>query len=380
MAKKITIFISGMVFLSLAWTGTVSSVKRHQDLIQRESLPMMFNLMQSRWEKMAHFNAVNGASLEKPAVFVFKFSGLDLNLIESKMSEGLEADFYLNVKKAYLDAGKKMLFYTLNLESEGRYLVRALRVGGNLETVGFELDAALNYLSQGLEKREWFLVDAKKRVMASDEKAYVGEFHKLGSSFKKFSFEVLGEPYTFAVLKPKGVNLAFAGFMGVLGIFFILSAVYIYTEGDGGASQKVAVEPYAASFFTGESIFKRVKSKVGFKVETVTPPEQTRVDPEIFEEQMPEDVRMVDLTNLKKSKSKLDYTDFLMDNPVLGKGLSSVAIEEELTSKVEKQSKEMGCVSSDDWVKLAEDLSANIDKFTQGLEENKSSDDIKKEV
>ncbi|MGH1469046.1 MAG: hypothetical protein ACRBBP_09235 [Bdellovibrionales bacterium] len=365
MAKKVVIFILGMFLLSTAWMGVISSVKKQQEVAQKENMPVKFNLVQSRWERLSNFHAKGPKGLKKPAEFLFKFSGMDLNLVESKYEESLGDDFYLEVKKAYLDAGKTTVFFTLNSSSRGQYLVRAIKNETEVEAVGFELDSVLNYLRQGLEQNEWFLVDSKNRVVASDVKAYVGEPHNGGDSFEEYKFAVLGKGYTFSVLKPKGVNLALANFMGVLGIFLILSAVYVYTE-NGGASEMTDSEEAPLSV-TPDMVAAKSKPEAVFT-----------------ENEMVEDVRMVDLTNTRKEgEASLDYTDFLIDNPILG-GAPKVAEQQEVVvakeDKVQVQAQEIERVSSDDWVKLAEELSANIDRFTQNLEEGKDSEDTKVEV
>lgn len=367
MAKKVVIFILGMFFLSAAWMGVISSVQKHQEVAQKENLPVKFNLIQSRWERLSNFHAKGPEGLKKPAEFLFKFSGLDLDLVESKYDEALGDEFYLEVKKSYLDAGRKTVFFTLNSGDKGQYLIRAVKSKTGVEAVGFELDSVLNYLRQGLEKNEWFLVNSKRRVMASDVKAYVGEPHSGGDSFEEFNFAVSGKNYTFSVLKPKGVNLALANAMGVLGIFLILGAVYVYTESDGAGevSSSKAKYPSVTADRSIEATFVKAPAS-----ETV-----------FTENEMPEDVRMVDLTNTRKEGgANLDYTDFLIDNPILGETPKATEKNEVVGKEVIVQAQEIERVSSDDWVKLAEELSANIDKFTQTLEDGKNSEDTKVEV
>ncbi len=368
MAKKVMIFVLGMFFLSAAWMSVISSVKKHQDIAQKENLPVKFNLMQSRWERLSSFSAKGPEGLKKPAEFLYKFSGLDLDLVESKYDASLGEDFYLEVKKAYLDAGRKTVFFTLNSSTKGQYLIRAVKTKSDVEAVGFELDSVLNYLRQGLEQNEWFLVNSKKRVMASDVKAYVGEAHKGGELFEEYSFTAAGKDYTFSILKPKGVNLALANAMGVLGIFLILSAVYVYTENKGGREVDHAEEKYA--------------SAVADIVEEETVANVDKQEGVFSGDAIPEDVRMVDLTNTRKeSGANLDYTDFLIDNPILGEAPKVMETAEAVEVKEEQPKiQEVERVSSDDWVKLAEELSANIDKFTQTLEEGKESEDNKVEV
>lgn len=368
-AKKLFIFISGMVLLSAAWVGVTSSVKSSQDTAQRESFPAKSNLVQSRWERMANFTALKSRELDKPAQFMFTFNGSDLDLLDSRTSVQLDSDFYLEIRKTYLDAGRKTLFYTIDMGDEGAFLVRSIEAGEEIEIVGFALDSVLNYLGHGLERTDWFLIDAKQRVMASNEKGYVGSPYKIGKSFETFQFKVLNENYTFATLKPLGINLALVNFMGIFGIFMILLAVYIYTGGEG----KVAI------------VEERKRDPISNPgVTAVT--KQSSSD-SIFEDGgMPEEVRMVDLTspNTVQEGANLDYADFLIENPVLGEGPGPVIVSAKsndlLAEVVAKKTEEVLSVTADDWVKLAEDLSANIDKFTKTLEDDKVSEQQKVDV
>ncbi len=360
MFKKIVIFVLAMFFLSTAWVGVTSVVKKQYEIVENENLPVKFNLIQSRWERLSGFNAGFLEELKKPAEFSLKFSGLDLNLVDFKLSEGLGDDFYLEVKKAYLDVGEESLFFTLNLEEKGGYLVRAVKTHGDVEIVGFELDSVLNYLRQGLEENQWFLVDGKKRVMASYEKAYVGKSHNIGNLYEEYSFTVSDKTYTFAVLKPQSVSFAFINFMGVLGIFFILMALYFYTE--YGQGQRALAKASEGSFkaITKEALESNVLNE--------------SKDKSIFQDSdVSEDVRMVDLTN-KKDQSELDYTEFLIDNPILGQ-TSKEENNVEVTAKAKPKEDEH--VSFDEWVKLAEELSVNIDEFTQNLEKDKGLEENK---
>ncbi len=355
MFKKIVIFMFGMFFLSTAWVGVTSFVKKQYEIVQNENLPVKFNLMQSRWERLSSFNVNLSKELKKPAEFLLRFSGLDLNLVESKLSEGLDGDFYLAVKRAYLDVGRKSSFFTLNLKEKGRYLVRVINIDADVEIVGFELDSVLNYLRQGLEQNEWFLVDGKKRVMASDEKAYVGKSHNMGDLYEKYPFTVLGEIYTFAVLRPKSVSFAFINFMGILGIFLILIALYFYT-GRGNGKQALVSR--------NEDFLKAIETEpLKHNAFNESKDERVFLDNDVFK-----DVRMVDLTS-KKDQSELDYTEFLTDNPILGQASKEETILKAATvvTKAEKAEN----ASFDEWVKLAEELSENIDKFTQDLEKDK---------
>lgn len=370
MARKLFIFLTGAIFLSAAWIGVVSSIETNQKSLKAEGAPIILDLMQSRWQRLAGFKAIEADKLKKPAKFVYNFSGLDMVLVDSITSKELSPDLYLDVKTTALDAGKKSSFYTFEASSGEQFLVRSLRVGEDLKITGFDLDAALNFFGQGLEDTEWFILDSKKRVLAAGERAYVGKTKAAGSDYNSFKYTLAGKRYEFLTFKEKDASLGMANFMGVIGILFVMTGLFFYTDGQTGNTQ--------ASVQASHELFKDEHAHVPeIPEEALT----LGLSEEIIEDDIPEDVQMVDLSNTKKPfEPSLDYTGFLIENPILAKAPKNIEEKIEVTAAVviEEEEEEIvhtvpDAVTSDEWVRLAEELSANIDKFTETAGQAKST-------
>lgn len=360
MTKKLVFFILGTVLLSSAWMGIVSSVKGSQDVAYTESLPLKFSVVQSKWERLLNFNPIKEGRVQKPADFVFTLGALDLDFVDYKgASESLKADV-ADFKNAYIDAGRKAPFFTVSTV-HGNHLVRALKEGENLKLVGFSLDSVLNFLGTRLENNEWFLLDGKNRILAARQGAYVGRPYSFDGEVQKFKFEQNKHRFTFAIVRPQGASLAVVNFLGVLGIVLIALALFMYKEIPSLEIEKDVQTAADTGVFDPSLELDQ----------NVTMKETDFVGERDLEEDV-EDIQMINLQKETVATSKhLDYSEFLIDNPVLQPEKSNPqgsAKETEIVSaETEPQAPE-------DWVKLAEELSANIDKFTQDLTKSKKSD------
>jgi hypothetical protein len=387
MTKKLIIFLSGMFILCAAWMGVTSSVETAQKEARQESSPIKFNLLQSRWSRLSQFQPLGEEGVSSPAVFYFSFEGLDLNLESSDVSDGMRSDLYLDVKKAYLDSGRDSTFFALDMssEGEGEYLVRVQKSVDKTAFVGFPQDMVLNFMSRGLSN-EWYLLDGKNRVLSSSEFSYVGRSLTLGKIYELHSFEVDERTYKIAMLKPKTGSLAMTNFVGCVGIALVMLALFLYTGGDRQRAVE-AHETRSSSLHTEEVV------SGGGQPEKVKKHQEQ--EDELFDD-VDDDVRMVDLSQKRETpafrqptskENSLDYSDFLMDNPVLGGDSADRGhVEEKPTassntvkSKTPKdQDFDLSQASQpDDWVKLAEELSESIDEFTRNLEKEKSSQSSK---
>ncbi len=371
MAKKIFIFVTGTLLICMAWMGVVSSIEEQQNSLKADGAPIKVDLMQSRWQRLSGFKALEGETLKKPAKFMFTFTGLDMDLTKKLQTEDYSSDLHLDVKSVIMDGGNKSSFYTFESTMGDQFLLRAIRIGEELTVTGFDLDSSLNFFGQGLEESDWFVVDAKKRVLASSEKAYVGKTKTAGKNYQAFSFVIAGKDYEYFMPKETEVSLGTANFMGVLGIVLVMLGLYHYTEGRQNGEGEV---------FSTKASLK--------EVHTPEVPERALnlgMESEIIDDELSEDIRMVDLS---ASKSKnLDYTDFLIENPILAKGApqaqKDIVEKSETPSRASakiqaKEIEEVESVTSDEWVKLAEELSANIDKFTESAKKAKKDSDQSK--
>lgn len=374
MAKKLIILTLGTVLLSSAWMGIVSAVKSSQDLAYKESLPLKFSVVQSKWARLLNFDPVQSGKVMKPASFIFTLSALDLELLDFQSPSGMIRTDLSDFKTAYLDAGKKSPFFSINAQ-DGQHLVRAVREGEKIKLIGYSLDAVLNFLGTRLEDNEWFLMDSKNRILAAHQGAYVGRPYNFDGSTQKFKFEQNKHKFIFAIQKPKGASLAMVNFLGVLGIVLIAAALFLYKDESDGSVAAVAVAPVKA---TGPFV-----DNLGLDKNVGIQEKDFSTDRDLNKELVTgvEDMQMVNLQeNSSTAKvnsqnaARLDYTEFLIDNPVLRPSnirppaapMASENFSDEPSLEVPVQE-----VQKDDWIKMAEELSANIDKFTKSIEDEK---------
>ena len=384
MAKKLIILTLGTVLMSSAWMGIVSAVKSSQDAAYKESLPLKFSVVQSKWARLLNFDPVKSGKVMKPAAFVFTLDAMELKLLDFQSPAGMIRSDLSDFKTAYLDAGKKSPFFSVNAQ-DGRHLVRAVRDGDKIKLIGYSLDSVLNFLGARLEDSEWFLMDSKNRILAAHQGAYVGQPYKFDGTTQKFKFEQNKHRFTFAIQKPKGASLAMVNFLGVLGIFLIAGALFIYKDDSEEVdATTIVAAPALKTNTAGESL----KDNLGLDKSVSIQEKDFNVDGVLDKglESGVEDIQMVNLQDKtgageanSQEAARLDYTEFLIDNPVLRPGnikqpaRSVVQVNTQAKAALTEQSLEMPVkeVRQDDWVKMAEELSANIDKFTKSIEEDK---------
>lgn len=383
MAKKLIILTLGTVLLSSAWMGIVSAVKNSQDLAYKESLPLKFSVVQSKWARLLNFDPIKDGKVLKPASFVFTLGAMDLDLLDFKSPSGMIRNDLSEFKTAYLDAGRKSAFFSVNVQ-DGQHLVRAVREGEKIKLIGYSLDAVLNFLGTRLEDNEWFLMDSKNRILAAHQGAYVGQPYNFDGSTQKFKFEQNKHRFTFAIQKPKGASLAMVNFLGVLGIFLIAGALFIYKDEpeEGAASIAANVAKPEKTYIENLGLDSTVSIKeTDFKGD--------RDLGKDFENEV-EDIQMVNLQEQAplsevsaQGAARLDYTEFLIDNPVLRPSNIKPQTVQNQTVTEQKAESDLDApteVKKDDWIKMAEELSANIDKFTRSIEEDKIEKKSTKEV
>jgi|GEM_PF-2580901 len=374
MAKKLIVLTVGTILLSSAWMGIVSAVKSSQDVTYKESLPLKFSVVQSKWARLLNFDPVKSGKVVRPASFVFTLGAMDLELLDFQSQSGMIRNDLGAFKTAYLDAGRKAPFFSVNVR-DGQHLVRAVREGEKLKLIGYSLDSVLNFLGTRLEDNEWFLMDSKNRILAAHQGAYVGQPYSFDGSTQKFNFEQNKHKFTFAIQEPKGTSLAMVNFLGVLGIVLIAAALFLYKEeSQEGAAVIATAAPTTGAFVENFDLGNDVEIQE----------KDFDVDRDL--DSNAEDIQMVNLQEQNmspktdsKNTARLDYTEFLIDNPVLRPANNTAPPAHPTASPHQAGTKKDDVedlevfedVQQDDWVKMAEALSANIDKFTKSIEEEK---------
>ena len=384
MAKKLIVLTLGTVLLSAAWMGIVSSVKSSQDVAYAQSLPLKFSVVQSKWARLLNFNPIKAGKVVRPAAFVFTLGALDLNLLDFQSPSGMIRNDLGTFKTAYLDAGKQAPFFSVDAQ-DGRHLVRAVREGEKVKFIGYSLDSVLNFLGTRLEDSEWFLMDSKNRILAAHQGAYVGQPYAFDGSTQKFKFEQNKHRFTFAIQKPEGASLAMVNFLGVLGIILMAVALFIYKDGSEESAPAATAVEVARDKMYIEHLDIDKSTKIQDKDLQIDRDLNRDLDTTV------EDIKMVDLQSTagkadrqteQQQSARLDYTEFLIDNPVLRPSAvkpttsqAQVATGPTATSTQTNTKEEVleapARVAQDEWIKMAEELSANIDKFTKSIEEDK---------
>jgi len=382
MAKKLIILTLGTVLLSSAWMGIVTSVKNSQEMAYKESLPLKFSVVQSKWARLLSFNPLQNGQVVKPAAFVYTLGAGTLDLVDFKSPGGtIRTDLGI-FKSAYLDAGKEAPFFSVEAQDD-RYLVRAVRQGEKLKFIGYSLDSVLNFLGTRLEDNEWFLMDSKNRILAAHQGAYVGQPYTFDGTTQKFKFEQSKHRFTFAIQQPQSASLVLVNFLGIFGIVLMAGALFVFKdEPTEGASEAAAVD--------GLELGKKpLVENLGLDSEVDIEENDFTIDRDL--ENSAEGVQMVDLQVSKaepksKESSRLDYTEFLIDNPVLRPTTAKTQIADApqvdtAPSVTHKETLDAPTeVKQDDWIKMAEELSANIDKFTKSIQEDELEKKSNKEV
>lgn len=360
MFKKSAFIILGSLLVCWAWIGIVTSIEKEQALQRDHDFPLKAELVASKWEKVSQIDV--GAHEEwNPAVgFLVSLEGLGLSISQAERDSELGDLNYALIKRTYLDAGRKASFFSYQSKDGKDFLVKVSQRDGKTELLGLYLDSVLNYLGMGMENHEWFLVDAKDRVVASYIKSYVGQPFTRHKGALVESFKNSGTDFSFVIPASTKSSLTGLSFLGVAGILFIALSLVFYQSNNAS--------PVEAGVKKSSLVDSHIAKGVDFTIKSEEEEEMRMVS---LSEKKPKEA-----FDSKKSGAKLNYSEFLIENPVLqGQSSISEVKADGLENSLDSSSKVHEATDVEEWMKIAADLSASIDDFAKKSKVNDSEKD-----
>lgn len=420
MIKKNIMIILGAVVFCMAWFGITSRVQNYQVEMKVEKFPAQFQLIQDKWSRFTNFEVEQDIKkISGPAEFLLAFQaepdGLFLQNAVIK-NPSVEFNFTL-VKRVFLDTGKKEGIFTYYDDvNDDRFLVQAVQEGENFYLKGFPLDTIINYLNVGLEGDDWFVLGENNKVLAAYEKSYIGQTYKFGKHTISSKFKTRDKSYSFGVIQKKPLNLALVNIFGVLGVILISFAFMVRQDSfDPDYKEKTADKNSIAEDYGFGQILKKENrlslSSLDKQIALEESAEQQRIEQQVSvsgQKENPEEGDIfneeMQLLNLvedskpnktsEKNKATLSYSDFLIENPMLtnseqAKITENLSVEAPVTpdkaQKISQKVVESPAVkeplpedkedfSTDEWMRLAEELSANIEEYSQSQKRDKAKE------
>lgn len=423
--KKTGILIAG-VFLSVFWVWFSNSVQKEQNLSKLESIQLRAEVAKNDLEKLFNYRALKNSKVNKPFLFSLK---LDSQTLAPKNFKVRKKDHLnlsaLRIKTSFKESGMKQAFFlhSYNHKKEESFIVRVRSNNGDLYLDGLPIDYMTNSLSYTFPTQSWYLLNASNKVLLSSNKTMVGQtFFAENDNSVRQSFAFSSQPSTLVVELQRPYSNALVTFSGVAGILIMtLSLLFMsgwafnFSPRKNQAKTASPREDLGISGLTFEEEMTREIEGLTDDIEhmEMTPVEKVKpaaVSPSTsastFGKKVSspkpatEDVSSNENAESNKSSvstktEDLDYSDFLMENPVLGGADFIESSDENQEESVEEYQKLSESQSEDsdseksvkntsfddseveekqaeDWLKLAEDLTANLDEFAKTFEKEKS--------
>jgi len=434
-SKKIAVIFSGLLFCGL-WLFFTNMVQKKQLEANKKSVDLMMSLAEDNLTKF--FKAplkLEEAQVLSPFTFLLT---LDSKSLEPKFfaknktfKENLNA---LSIKSAFKSLNKKsnIFVYESKDNKEASFLVRVFRGGEITRIEGMPLRNIENAMTYAFSDREWFITDNSGRKLLGSSK-----------SEKRLSTSQVAESYNektvffdeykanIHVVKAKGFSVAIANLFGLFGIslitFSLVSLVSSPLRSENKENFLSTKEGKADLLFDEE--FEEDVQMVQLKSDSLR---NSNKDSVSIEEAKPiEEQNAKASANIENSGSvsnELDYSEFLMENPILGESSKAAVtpsiqtrpkivedsetppalkgqvvdskmdfieddkLAENMPSDYDDQvndninaSSEYASVESleasseDEWLKLAEELTDSLEEFAQNYDD-KIVDQITKDL
>ena len=429
--KKTGILFAGL-FLSVFWVWFSNSVQKEQNYSKLESVKLRAEVAKNSLQKLFNFSALKNSKVKKPFLFSLKLDAKTLApknfKVRKKEHLNLSA---LRIKTSFKESGMKQAFFLhgYSQKKSESFIVRVRTVNNDIYLDGLPLDYMANSLSYTFPNQSWYLLNSGNKVLISSNESKVGEtfLGKSESTIKEtFNFGV--EPSILVVELQNPYSNALITFAGVAGVLLMTLSIFFmsgwgFDFGLRKAKPKTlgSSEDLGISGLTFEEEMTREIEGLTDDVEhmEMTPVENVKPAPRstlktpyenVVENEKTFETRKNSLNSSVSSTAKnptkvpaksntedLDYSDFLMENPVLGgadfledsddgeekafadnssqhtDNGNDAALESSPKGKsVSFDDSEVEEKQAEDWLKLAEDLTANLDEFAKTFEKEKS--------
>ena len=402
--KKLTIIFSGVLFCSL-WLFFTQGVQENQLVSHGKSVDLMMNLAEENLRKYFETPLQMSESDVLPP-FSFLLS-LDLESLEPKFfaidqNMGLKLSA-LSIKSAYKSLGDKsnLFVYTSKKQKDMPYLVRVSMTSGILKLEGLPLRNIQNTLDYAFFDQDWLLTDYENRVLVgSNESRQRLGLKDLESNYILNSVVVGDFNVNLYVKKDTGYGVALANVFGLLGIGLVTFSLlgFVGKGGEGIINPSLSVDK------------SEINEQMLFDDSEEEEIQMVRLEKSGLSSNLGNKEVFVESKSLVKegkasnssasADGELDYSDFLMENPILGDktpfknrpavledkplvenediGKSVFSIEREETTALQKTEEEEEGVASeddisvrgeDDWLQLAEKLTESLEEFAQNYDD-----------
>ena len=423
--RKIAIILSGVLFCGL-WLFFTQRIQDNQLSSHEKSVSLMMSLAEENMKKFFQMPlVVKQANVSAPFSFLLS---LDYETLEPKFfakNKTLKSELSaLSIKSAYKSSGKKNDFFIYESKKIKHmpFIVRVSMNNDVLRLEGMPLRNIQNALGYAFTDQNWIFTNHENLVLTgSVESKKRLRDDELSTDYIKRSIAANGFKANIYVKKDAGYSVALANIFGLLGIGLITFALMGFTGGG-----------YDVDEFDYSSLIDDLEDSES--TEGALP----------FDENIEEDVQMVrleaneaieklakatpvesEINHSQKqigqegqkpvSSNELDYSDFLMENPILGEAMSlksrPVIIENKppaikslqtdngvsfVENKESKSSPEaqntqntteqspavqsveaLETSNEDEWLRLAEELTESLEEFAQNYDDTPSENTAK---
>jgi hypothetical protein len=416
-SRKTAIILSGLLFSGL-WLFFTQRVQNNQSVSHRKSVDLMMSLAEENLRK--YFDTPLEVSESKVLPPFHFLLSLDYETLEPKFfATSSSVDFKLSalsIKTAYKSSGdqSKLFVYTSKTKDDMPFLVRVSLINDTLRLEGLPLRKIQNALDYAFSDQNWSLTDEKNHILISSDKTKERMRTKdLEANYISKPLLINGFKANLYVKKDSGFSVAVANAFGLLGIGLItFSLLGLGRSGD---------DALADLGFTED--FNDFEDSLPFDEDDEDEVQMVRLEHEsepafknsgLDGEQgsySNEDTSLLSTTaNVSTKTNGLDYSDFLMENPILGEKptgknstvgfgekskvkieglkedvsfveepedsmtaqteLAAAPVQEKLEESLNSDSNKVSENEEDDeWLKLAEELTESLEEFAQNYDE-----------
>ena len=428
--KSSGILVTGL-FLSVFWVWFSNSVQKEQDFSKLETIELKTEVLKNNLQKLYNFQALKNSKVKAPFLFSLKLDSKTLApknfKVRKKEHLNLSA---LKIKASFKESGMKQAFFLYSdyQKKSAPFITRVKLIKDSIYLDGLSLDYVTNSLGYVFPNQSWSLLGKSDKVLMASDESQVGQTvsTKSGNSIKKI-FQFSGGALALVVDVPRPYSNALISFMGVAGIilmmismFFISGSAFNFDLAKLKAKSMESKESMYASenssktVLTFEEEMNREIENLADDIEHMEMTPIGEVSPvKSKESSLEEMTKNSEASQFKKAPliakvEDLDYSDFLMENPVLGAtdfietpktteqyDVGRDSFKKPFSSQETKVDASTPVVNSDQngspdkdltfedseveenqaetWLKLAEDLTANLDEFAKKFEREKSS-------
>ena len=421
--KKTAVIFTGVLFCGL-WLFFTQRVQQNQMASYEKSVDLMLSLAD---ENLRNYFETTLETKESIVLSPFSFLlTLDADTLEPKTfmtsKDAKESLSALSIKSSYKASGSKndLFIYTDNKMSNFPYLVRVAMVEDAVHLEGMPARNIQNALEYAMSDQNWVLTDDKNHTIVSSTDSR----ERLSS--KELSVSYISRPIvvgsyraTLYIKKFEGYSVSIANIFGIFGIGLItLSLIGFMREGGDDAE----VEAY------NEFTDHLEADNFPFDEDDEDDVQMVRLESEI--EPFAKEVEAIintqsaskaEESSVKNESGELDYSEFLMENPILGEKASVESrlsfVEDKPKSRVPATERKIDFIEDDDsdedevqipplpgekkfevkaakpspehgvkqdleidnedyWLKLAEELTESLEDFTVSRDDEKVTQSI----